>query len=136
MKIELQWVGGKSATRSRIRRIPRLFARGGRRARQEVARAVRKEALPLTPIDTGALRRSAKVTSTRDSTTVSYGDDDVYYAVYVHEGLPRSAAGKSSYHAPPTTMKFLEIAVGLVMPRIPETYRQYIVHELRKGATL
>jgi len=100
-----------------IRQI-RLYADGLRAGSVEAAvteaHGVLRDALPITPIDTGALRRSGRVEGPRKQggggsratlVTVSFGGPStpryVDYAVYVHEIA-------EARHAPPTQWKFLE----------------------------
>lgn len=75
-----------------------------------LAELIKRRALYYCPIDTGALRRSAKVKVSGQSATtatlsITFGDDTAYYALYVHEDLTK-------YHAPPTQAKFLERAIA------------------------
>ena len=71
-------------------------------------------ALPITPILTGALRRSGHVdepemTGGGVSVTLGFGGDAAPYAVYVHENLV-------ARHAPPTQAKFLEDPLNAAVP--------------------
>lgn len=80
----------------------------GQGAREEAEQILLK-ALPITPRETGALRRSGKVIGPIkrnqhvQSVSITFGDEAVDYAVYVHED-------PTANHAPPTTYKFLEKA--------------------------
>jgi len=70
------------------------------------AQGVMAQALPLTPILTGALRRSGhvdepEITGSGAFVTLGFGGDAAPYAVYVHENL-------TARHTPPTQAKFLE----------------------------
>jgi hypothetical protein len=77
----------------------------------EVMGDVFAESQSLVPVKTGALRNSGKIVSKNgfDATgapevSITYGDDVVDYAVYVHEDLEK-------FHADPTQAKFLETAL-------------------------
>jgi len=72
--------------------------------------AIMTEALPITPILTGALRRSGhvdepEITESGAFVTLGFGGDAAPYAVYVHENL-------TARHMPPTQAKFLEIPLN------------------------
>ena len=82
-----------------------------------IAKEIERRALPLTPIDTGALRES----SFTDSRTTSEGAEAVVgfgkggeppYAVFVHE--------IQANHESPTQWKFLQAAAEQVEKEIPE----------------
>ena len=78
------------------------------------AQDVIANALPITPILTGALRRSGhadepEVTGSGVSVTLGFGGDAAPYAVYVHENL-------TARHAPPTQAKFLEDPLNAAVP--------------------
>lgn len=70
------------------------------------AQSVFMESQLLCPVDTGLLRRSGEIVerfgNTEPSVEISYSAP---YAVYVHEDL-------SKRHNPPTSAKFLEIAMA------------------------
>ena len=74
------------------------------------AQEIIAQALPITPIRFGPLRRSAQVhepeySGATVSVTLGFGNDAVKYAVYVHENL-------TARHMPPTQAKFLEIPLN------------------------
>ena len=81
-----------------LQKVLRALATAPKQTRDAVNRAIRRSiykvqntALPLTPIDTGALRRSLSAgTSFRDF----YGEIYPYmeYAIYVHEGTYKMRA--------------------------------------------
>lgn len=83
-----------------------------------MAKRILYKSLIYCPIDTGALRRSAKLSITRRGMVISYGDSKVYYASYVHE-IPRYK------HTPPTQAKFLEEAVKEVIAEYSAVYSKY-----------
>ena len=111
-----------------VRQI-QLYRQGLREGSEEAmaaeAEQIRQKAITYTPIDTGALRRSSKVSQPRrvnqyvTNVSVTFGGPApgagtigrsgrrapgyVDYAVYVHED-------PSARHAPPTQWKFLERA--------------------------
>lgn len=77
----------------------------------EVMKDVFAESQTLVPVKTGALRDSGKIVSKNgfDATGapevyITYGDENVNYAVYVHEDLEK-------VHQDPTQAKFLETAL-------------------------
>lgn len=77
----------------------------------EVMEDVFAESQTLVPVKTGALRDSGKIVSKNgfDATGapevyITYGDEVVNYAVYVHEDLEK-------VHQDPTQAKFLETAL-------------------------
>ena len=77
----------------------------------EVMKDVFAESQTLVPVKTGALRDSGKIVSKNgfDATGapevyITYGDESVNYAVYVHEDLEK-------VHQDPTQAKFLETAL-------------------------
>ncbi len=91
------------------------------------ANSVLADAIPITPVEFGALRRSGHVAppvlaGPRVSVTLGFGGAAAPYAVYVHETPPPSGghwAGphykgalmiptRTARHAPPTQWKFLE----------------------------
>jgi hypothetical protein len=86
------------------------------RALNSEAEETLSDALTLTPVDTGTLFRSGKISQYASAAdlvaTLTYGTN---YALYVHE-IPKppqeSAKGRSAEHAPPTQWKFLETAVN------------------------
>jgi hypothetical protein len=64
---------------------------------------VKEEAVRRCPIDTGKLRKSARVKMRGNTGSISFGDDlEIYYAIYVHERL--------DLHHPVGEAKFLEKA--------------------------
>lgn len=75
------------------------------------AAVVYRKSQKLVPRDTEALAHSGRV-ETNDKKgkgaqfEVVYGDEEAFYALYVHEDLTKK-------HAPPTQAKFLEDAVRL-----------------------
>ena len=79
------------------------------RVMEETMQRVYAESQELVPVDTGALRDSARIIKTGGSIAgglpevlVVYGGGSVDYAVIVHEDL-------EAHHASPTQAKFLEI---------------------------
>ncbi len=82
------------------------------KALDKVANSVLAESIQLTPVDTGTLRRSQKVTNKKvgiDEVSVEVRAD-TDYAVYVHENLQaRHPQGQA---------KFLESAVNTIAPEI------------------
>jgi hypothetical protein len=74
----------------------------------EVIEKVYRESQQLVPVATGALRDSGRVTkkpigaSGFPETAVEYGNENVTYAVYVHENLEVE-------HKAPTQAKYLEV---------------------------
>lgn len=86
----------------------------------EFADRILKKSLEYCPMDTGALRASARVIKGNQPTeyTIVYGSGagggfrDSYYAVYVHE-IP-----KANYTTPGTGWKYLERAVDEIVPEI------------------
>lgn len=68
------------------------------------------------PIDTGALRASARITEASGGFVIEYGNKTVDYATYVHEIPPEKAE-----HKFPTQNKFLETAAVEVMDEFRRT---------------
>jgi hypothetical protein len=100
---------------SLARRMPKIAAT----ALNNVADQTLTESIELTPVDSGDLRRSAKVLPYAKPTnlvaTLTYGED---YALAVHEIPPpprKSKGGRSARHFPPFgkggQWKYLETAV-------------------------
>ncbi len=82
------------------------------------AQGVMSTALPITPILTGALRRSGhvdepEIAGETISVTLGFGGDAAPYAVYVHENLV-------ARHNPPTQAKFLEVPLNDALPGMPD----------------
>jgi len=79
---------------------------------EDIGHIILKNALPLTPLDTGALRRSGRVITGRTnkgapSVTVAFGGPGVSYALVVHEDTTKT------YREPGTGPKFLDIGFQL-----------------------
>jgi HK97 gp10 family phage protein len=76
-------------------RILKQAAQKGIEATNEIANAILANADPRVPVDTGALRASGEVTEATTGNrvaTVSYGGDDVNYAVYQEFGTSKMNA--------------------------------------------
>jgi len=104
----------------KLKAVTAELERQSEKALREVAEEIRDEALPLTPKDTGALRRSAFVdsqTTTNGAEAVvgfnKQGSGDADYAVFVHE-MPAT----NTFTTPGTGPKFLQIAADRVQQRI------------------
>lgn len=102
-------------------------------AAKEAGDLILQTALPLTPMDTGALRDSGRVTveGTAKNITVkvTFGDDaEVPYAAIVHEDMERP----QNYTTPGTGAKYLEIAVDQCSHEIEELFAQRVMESFRK----
>lgn len=96
---------------------------------EQFARDLLEASRPRVPVLTGKLAASGhlaetEVTDTGVSTQVVYGDDEVDYAVYVHEFL----ADKHPHGGEP---KFLETPAKQMQPEFPPL----IADATRKGLT-
>lgn len=101
---------------------PKEFAR----ALREVAQAIRLDSMKRTPVDTGTLRASHRVTKvvgsgTQMSTSIEVGGSAAGYAVYVHEGFGKHRVGER---------KFLENATNAAKPML----EQMLVDALQRTA--
>jgi len=94
---------GSSRIAANLRRAVEKLPGEVERALFAEAKIEMKEAVQRTPIDTGDLRRSAKVVKSGRGfkgveVNISFGDDeDVYYAVYVHEIEAEHKIGQWKY---------------------------------------
>jgi len=88
----------------------------------------------LVPVETGALKASGRVVSSRVGaytyrSSILYGGPSyprfVDYALYVHEILENK-------HAPPTTAKFVEIAYNQAKASAGQTIKMYVSGALRR----
>ena len=85
----------------------------------QIIQRVYLESQILVPVKTGALKASGKVVnkpigaSGLPESAVTYGDDNVDYAVIVHEDLQHA-------HADPTSAKYLEIPLLHNRPALVE----------------
>ena len=97
-----------------------------------VMREVFAETQELVPVDTGALLASGVFTPADESgateplATISYGNEDVDYALIVHEDL-------EAVHAPPTQAKYVETPVAQNSDRLQEAIRKATIMGVRKG---
>jgi len=78
---------------------------------EEAGYMILRNSLKYTPMDTGALRDSGEVNSGTTATgntkvEITFGSQDVDYAVFVHEDMPRDRP--KSYTTPGTGPKFLQ----------------------------
>ncbi len=104
-RVSVQWIG----TRALIARLSAAsaIAHGALSAAiYQEGQEMLTEALPITPVDTGNLRASGRVSLPRVSlggveVDVGFGGAAAPYALFVHERL-------DAYHKPPTQAKFLE----------------------------
>jgi hypothetical protein len=101
-----------------------LFQKGVAKAMEQamegIAMKIMGRALYLTPIDTGRLRNSARITKTGKGLTTGIGFSfNTIYAVYVHENL-------MTRHDAPTQAKFLERAIREVMQEVPGIMKQAV----------
>jgi len=81
-----------------------------------IAEEIMMEAKRITPVDTGALRATGKITTEQTlhehRISLGFGDEATDYAIYVHEDLTK-------YHLPPTQAQFLWQPFNQWLPRIP-----------------
>ena len=84
----------------------------------EIALIIFNQSQYLVPVDTGALRASGTITrrvrlkgGDRIVLHITYGGPAAPYALAVHENV-------LSWHAAPTSAKYLEIPFNLVKPRL------------------
>lgn len=81
---------------------------------KEAAKFLLKESNKLVPEEYGDLRRSGKVVGDlrrrHPEVAVTYGDENVDYAIYVHEGLKPAPGATKKARWPGRMGKFLETA--------------------------
>ena len=81
----------------------------------KVMKEVFDKSQELVPVKTGALRESGHLTyktapsGTSSEAEITYGDDEVDYAIFVHENL-------QSWHEAPTQAKYLETPMAQAGP--------------------
>ncbi|NBV35312.1 MAG: hypothetical protein EBR81_16360 [Proteobacteria bacterium] len=91
----------------------------------EVIQKVFAESQVLVPVDTGALKASGRIVRETDrrgkatSQYVTYGNDNVTYAVQVHEDM-------GVRHTAPTRAKYLEVPLMSNAPLLKELLTQRI----------
>jgi hypothetical protein len=95
---------------------------------------VYSESQELVPVATGALKASGVFTPAQEETVsdelpeavITYGNDSVPYAVYVHEELDK-------YHVAPTQAKYLETPLAQAQKRLNVAIRNATIKGVLKG---
>lgn len=99
-------IRGVKQVLEKLRRKYAEHERAAERGLRKVGLLIQRTAMPLTPIDTGNLRRSFAVRKVQGQgfKAVFTVVNTASYAIYVHENLEAA-------HRPPTRAKFLEVAI-------------------------
>lgn len=89
-----------------------------------MAKSILYKSLYYCPVNTGALRASARIFQKGNGYIIRYGNNKVDYAVYVHEiPILTNNSGKKIYqHKAPTQYKYLEDAAIEVKDEILEEF--------------
>lgn len=122
-------VTGVKETISMMKKIQHSHSQDVEKDLNNAAAVINKKALYYCPIEYGPLRKSVKIEiKSRGfgmTIDISFGGPDAPYALYVHEDLTK-------YHAPPTTAKFLEMAVKESKPEIEAIMKRKSVSAFSK----
>jgi len=127
-------VTGAEKVREKVTRMARWYPEIAAKALNEFAELTMTAAVKMTPIDTGRLRQSARVTHAtpkRLQATLSY---DTPYALVVHE-TPPPPASPSARHQPPYgrggQWKYLETPINRRSKKFAEAIAKSIARELK-----
>lgn len=131
-KLDTSNFKGNLANPSQNKEVQQNIRKAVQASIDEIIKDVYDESQKLVPVKTGALKASGQIVKSSQpfdnglyDSTVQYGNEQVAYAVYVHEDLTK-------HHLAPTQAKFLEIPLSRNRPRIIELMKTNIVKVWKK----